>query len=57
MINSSQIEETTKVKNITVYIGNNPIQCDCYLVDFIQYKKKKITNESNKYIKFKNEDI
>ena len=37
----TQIKELIKVPTVTVQLENNPVQCDCDLLDFIKFPKEK----------------
>ena len=36
---SSQSETAQKIKNITLNLGGNPLQCDCDLINFVKSTK------------------
>ena len=54
---SLSIRELMKMKKITLQLGNNPMQCDCGLIDFVRFIKGRATEKSLNYLKFSVEDL
>ena len=57
VFNSAQSMESTKLQNITLQLGNNPMQCDCRLMNFLPLIKRKITTKVQTYINFLIDDL
>ena len=45
-MNSSHTTEVPTVQNVNLLLGNNPIECDCQILDFVKYIKKDIYKNS-----------
>ena len=56
-LNSSKDKESKKVQKFNLKLGNNPMQCDCRLADFLPFIKGKVIEGTQKYFKFLIEDL
>ena len=56
-LKSSQAEQSTKLKDITLQLGENPIQCDCRLIEFVRFIKGNAIEELQKNLKFSVDDL
>ncbi|XP_058803621.1 protein toll-like [Phymastichus coffea] len=44
------------LRSLTVMLGNNPLHCDCHLIDLIRYWKSEHKSESRQYVKLTSGD-
>ena len=56
-INTLKTVEFTEEKNLTLNIGNNPFQCDCQLLNFLPFIKRKNKTNLKSHINFLIDDL